>query len=371
ITEHGLAVLLGHYPMRQSGSLVMVPHELLAMQADGATLSHTSFFDAGTFSAGVVDIALDEEEPIFVREHPSGRLLVGVFANDLFALEDEWTNPGKLLVIDPVSGDVGKRVLDMGSGLPCAGAWSVVPLDAGMHSIGLACDGDEGAVILDVSAVGEGSVADAAAAVSGCHADVFVPNRRVRYLAPDGDGGMLLINSTPNYDPSGGGFERYDADCNPLSTTAIDQTYWEVREIVHMQSDAGPRWLMPIGRTTSTRGVHVLGDSGSGVEVCSTLTELEPYWAGGADGVEVHPYALALTRNGDGLAIGAGPVDAAKDMPGYGRVLWVDLDTSVDPCAASPIVNIIDLTASAPAVSADDPSTWRRGPNQVFIQQYG
>jgi hypothetical protein len=248
-----------------------------------------------------------------------------------------------------------------------------VPLDAGMHSIGLACDGDEGAVILDVSAVGEGSVADAAAAVTGCPADIFVPNRRVRYLAPDGEGGILLVNSTPNYDPSGGSLERYDAGCGSTSSAPLDQTYWEVREIVHLQSDAGPRWLMPIGRTTMTRGVHVLSDSGSGVTVCNELTDLDQYWAGGADDVEVHPYALALTHSGDGLAIGAGPVDAVKDMPGYGRVLWVDLDTSADPCdpGSGFIVNVIDLTASAPAVSVDDPATWRRGPNQVFIQQYG
>src|SRR5262245_65948549 len=112
ITDQGLAVLLGHYPMRQLGSLAIMPHELLAMQDDGATLASSAFFDAGTFSAGVVDIALDEQEPIFVRAHPSGRLLVGVFANDLFLTEDMWTNPGKLLVIDPVTGEVGKRVLD-------------------------------------------------------------------------------------------------------------------------------------------------------------------------------------------------------------------------------------------------------------------
>lgn len=372
VTDQGLAVLLGHYPMRQAGSLVLFPHELLAAQAEGSTLASSAFFAGGTFTAGVTDISFGVEEPIFVRAHPSGRLLVGVFDNDLFAPENEWTNPGQLLVVDPVSGEFGTRSLATIDGGSCAGAWSVVPLDPAMDSVGLACDGDEGVVILDVSGVGEGAVADAAAAIDGCFADILLPDRRVRYVAPDGDGGMLLVDSTPNYDPTGGKLWRFDAACAQVGEpSTLDQQYWEVREIVHLPNAAGPRWLMPIGRGTQGRGVHVLRDVGGSTEVCRTLdAELTQYWAGD-DGLEVHPFALATTKRGDGVAIGAGPVDAVKDMPGYGRVLWLDIDTSIDPCDAGAVTSVIDLTASAPAVSPDDPATWRRGPNQIFVQQYG
>lgn len=372
ITDQGLAALLGHYPMRHAGSLVVVPHELLAMVADGATMPSSTFFADGMFSAGVSDIAFGDEEPIFVRKHPSGRLLVGVFANDLFALETDWTNPGKLLVVDPASGEFAARTLDMIDGGSCAGAWSVVPLDAAMDKVGLACDGDEGAVILDVSGVGEGSVADAAAAIDGCLADIPFPSRRVRYVAPDGDGGILVTDNSTNADFVDGHLYHYDADCMPAGEGPIPGPYWEARELVHVPNDAGPRWLLPTGRTTD-RGVHVVKLDGGDPMICAKLDALEPSWVGTPDDVEVHPYALAVTRSGDGLAIGAGPVEPQKDMPGYGRVIWTDLNTSADPCdpASGFIVNIIDLTASAPAVSPDDPATWRRGPNQVFIQQYG
>lgn len=372
VTDQGLAALLGHYPMRHAGSLVVVPHELLAMVADGSTMSSSSFFAGGTFSAGVTDIAFGDEEPIFVRAHPSGRLLVGVFANDLFALETEWTNPGKLLVVDPATGEFAARTFDMIDGGSCEGAWSVVPLDASMNKVGLACDGNEGAVILDVSGVGDGSVADAAAAIDGCLADIPFPDRRVRYVAPDGEGGILVTDNSPIADFVDGHLYHYDADCKPLGDGPIPGPLWEAREIVRVPNDAGARWLLPTGRTPG-RGVHVVQLDGDDPAICNKLDALEPSWVGTPDDIEVHPYALAVTRSGDGLAIGAGPVEPLKDMPGYGRVLWVDLDTSADPCdpGSGFIVNVIDLTASAPAVSVDDPSTWRRGPNQVFIQQYG
>jgi hypothetical protein len=369
LDERGLTVLVGHYPMRDSGSLLLLPHELLAMQAPGATLLASQYFDAGTFSAGVTEIALLEEEPIFVRTHPSGRLLIGVFDNDLFALETEWTNPGKLLVVDPTSGEVGARTFDaIGSG-SCAGAWSVVALDDDMDAIALACDGDEGAVVLDVSAVGEGTVADAAAAIDGCVADVPFPDKRVRYLAPDGAGGFLLAENSQLADFQDGRLWRFDGACQQLGATGvIPGPFWEVREIVHLPHADGARWLLPTGRTAD-RGVHVVRDGDAGPEICAKLDDFEPYWADDAGG-ELHPYALALDRDARGLAIGAGPAEALSDGPGYGRVLWAELDPATDPCASSPVTTVIDLTASAPAVAAADPSTWRRAPNVVLVKQY-
>lgn len=369
LDERGLVALVGHYPMRDSGSLLLIPHELLAMQAVGTTLLASQYFDAGTFSAGVTEIALGEEEPIFVRTHPSGRLLIGVFDNDLFALETEWTNPGKLLVVDPTSGEVGTRTFDaIGSG-SCAGAWSVVPLDENMDAIALACDGDEGAVVLDVSAVGQGTVADAAAAIDGCVAEVPFPDKRVRYLAADGTGGFLLAENSQLADFQDGRLWRFDGECQQLGATGvIPGPFWEVREIVHVPHADGPRWLLPTGRTAD-RGVHVVRDGDAGPEICAKLDDFESYWADDAGG-ELHPYALALDGDARGLAIGAGPAEAPSDGPGYGRVLWAELDAAVDPCTSSPVTTVVDLTASAPAVTADDPATWRRAPNVVLVKQY-
>lgn len=369
IDDAGLSVLVGHFPQRDHGSLLRLPHAFLAAQAPGSTVPTSAVFDAGAFVAPVTGIDLGAEEPIFMLAHPSGRQLVGVFANDLFALESEWTNPGELLVVDPATGEVGRRSLaSVGMGA-CAGAWSVVPLDDAMDRVAMACDGDDGAVVLDVSSVGAGTVAEGAASIDGCAADTLFPDKRVRYLAPDGLGGFLLAENEVNATFMPGRLWRFDGECNQLGTAGeIPGELWEARQIVPLPSDIGARWLMATGRTPG-RGVHVVRDGETGAEICATLDDLDPWWTG-TDGSDVHPYAMALDRTGTGLAIGAGPPEAADDAPGYGRVLWVELGGG-DPCAASPVQSAIDLTDAAPAVAPDDPATWRRGPNVVLVKDYG
>lgn len=370
LDERGLTVLVGHYPMRDSGSLLLFPHELLGAQDAGTMLASSAYFADGTFSAGVVELALGQEEPIFVRVHPSGRLLIGVFDNDLFALETDWTAPGKLLVVDPLTAEIGVRTFDMVGSGTCAGAWSVVALDDQLDAIALACDGDEGAVVLDTSGVGNGTIAEAAAAIEGCVAEVPFPDKRVRYLARDGEGGFLLAENSPIADFQDGRLWRFDGACQQLgSPGTIPGPLWEVREIVYLPGHDGARWLLPTGRTAD-RGVHVVRDGDAGAEICAKLDDLEPWWTAD-DGSELSPFAMALDREGRGLAIGAGPAEAATDMAGYGRVLWVELDPSVDPCTASPVTSVVDLTAAGPAVDASNPSTWRRAPNAVLIKQYG
>jgi len=370
VSEAGLSLLLGHYPARNSGSLVVFPHEFLAGQEQGTTIPQSSFFAGGTFTAPVTDILLGEEEPIFAVQHPSGRILVGAFENDLFAPETEWTNPGQLVVVDPATGEVGRKVLDpLGTG-GCQGAWSIVALDDAVDTVALSCDGNDGAVVLDVSGIGQGSVADATAAVDGCFADVLFPDKRVRSIAPDGEGGFLLVEHSTLADLQDGRFYRFDGECNPIGAmTTFSGALFEIRQSVLFSTDAGPRWLLASGLLPE-HGVHVVRDSGAGPEVCGRLADLDASWTGD-DGGEIHPYALALDRGHTGLAIGAGPPEALDDMAGYGRVLWAELDPSVDPCEASPVVSVTDLTASAPAVDAGDPATWRRGPNVVHIVQYG
>jgi hypothetical protein len=373
VDSGGLSVLVGHYPARDHGSLLRFPHEMLAAQTVGTTVPVSTFFDGAAFVAPVSAIDMAAEEAIFMLTHPSGRQLVGVFANDLFALETEWTNPGELLVVDPATGEVGRRSLaDIGVG--CPGAWSLVPLDDAMDTVALACDGNDGAVVLDVSGVGQGSVADAAAAIGGCYADVFFPNNRVRQLAPDGLGGFLLAENEPNATLESGRLWRFEGlagDCEMLGTTPgdIPGELFEVRQIVPVPSDDGARWLMATGLIAPGRGVHVVRDGAEGAEICAKLDELDTWWTA-TDGSDVHPYAMAIDRAGTGLAIGAGPPQPADTEPGYGRVLWVELGSG-DPCEASPVQNVIDLSAEAPAVSPDDPSTWSRGPNVVVIKEYG
>ncbi|MFO0634234.1 MAG: hypothetical protein U0168_15410 [Nannocystaceae bacterium] len=369
IDEGGLSILLGHYPARHAGSLLHFPHAFLASQPDTGTIPASAFFAGGSFVAPVQGIALDEEEPIFVVTHPSGRLIVGVFDNDLFQLESAWTNPGQLAIVEPATGAVAKRALTDLGGMGCAGAWSLVWLDDAHTRLGVGCDGDEGAALLDVSALGEGTVEQAAASIDGCIANVPFSDKRVRYLAPDGAGGIVIAESTPQATGEDGRLYRFDADCGALGAPGtIDAQYWEAREIVRLPHEDGNRWLLATGRTEGH--VHVVRDGMAGAEICSTLDELDPFWTGD-DGQPVHPFALALARDGRGLAIGAGPIDPPDDMPGSGRVLWLELDASVDPCEASPITDAVDLSAAAPAVTADDPSSWRRGPNVVFVQQYG
>lgn len=365
----GLHTLVGHYPMRQAGSLVTLPHALFAGLEPGTRAPTSTIFDGTAFTDGVVYTPLMEQEPIFVVRHRSGRLLVGVFANDLFALETEWTNPGALLVIDPADpASFGVRSLaTVGQG-SCAGAWSVVWLDDG-DTVALGCDGDEGVAVLDVSGVGEGSPADAAAAIDGCLADIPFADKRVRYVAPDGAGGLLVAEGSPVFSQDDGRLWRFDGACKAIGAFgSFPGEFFEIRQIVRWPTTGEPRWFMPSGRAPS-RGIHVVRDGAAGPEVCATLDDLDTWWTTD-DGGDAHPYALALDRAGTGMAVGAGPPEAPDDMPADSRVLWLELDPSVDPCTGSPVTSAVDLAAMAPAVDAADPDTWRRGPNVVLVHEY-
>ncbi len=374
LDKHGLAVLVGHYPARDLGSIVVFPHDMLATYDAGTTIAKTEFFTGDAFTTAVRAGELGEEEPIFVLRHPSGRLLVAAFENDLLmAPETEWTNPGKLLVIDPAEpSTVGKRTLDdlddssMGS---CAGAWSIVALDEAMDTVALSCDGNDGAAVLDVSGIGRGSVEDAAAAVTGCVADTLVPDKKVRSIAPDGSGGFLLVEHPQVADGSDGKFFRFGSDCALLGQTPFDGlALFEVRDVVRLSNDAGPHWLLASGLTPG-RGVHVVRDGETGTEVCSRL-ELDE-WLTGTDGTVLDPYALTLDRAHTGLAVGLVARESQTAAPAAGRVLWIELDSTVDPCTASPVITVTDLAESGPAVDPAEPSTWRRGPNVVLVKEYG
>ncbi len=365
----GLHTLVGHYPMRDAGSLLTLPHEFFAALEPGTRAPTSAIFDGNAFTGGAVYTPLMEQEPIFVARHASGRLLVGAFANDLFAAESAWTTPGVLLVIDPADPtNFGVRSLaSVGQG-SCTGAWGVVWLDDG-DTVALSCDGDEGVAVLDVSGVGSGTPAEAAAAVDGCVADIPFVDKRTRYVAPDGAGGFLVAEGTPVFSPDDGRLWRFDGECAQKGDFgAFPGNLFEIREIVATTHEGSPRWFMPSGRSPA-RGIHVVRDGATGPEICAVLDDLDMWWTTNG-GAEAHPYALALDRAGRGMTIGAGPPEASDDMPADGRVLWLELDDSVDPCTGSPVTSMVDLADAAPAVDPADPGTWRRGANVVLIHEY-
>lgn len=367
LDDAGLAVLVGHYPTRDLGTAVIFGHDVLGAAQPGSTIPRSSFFADGEFT-GVTAVPLAASEAIFGLPHPSGRQLIGVFANDLFDAESAWTSPGELLVLDPTTGAIGRRSLaQVGEG-GCAGAWGLVALDDAVSRVALACDGDEGAVILDTSGVGEGTVEQAAAAIDGCTANIQFVDKRVRQIAPDGEGGILVAENTPLATLEDGRLWRFDDACQPMGAPGtVPGALWEVRQMVKLPGDGPAHWLMASG-LTAARGIHVVRDDPSGPQICATLDGLEPWWTA-TDGNDVHPYALALDRAGTHLAVGVAPPEASSTAPGHGRVLWVELAAG-DPCTAG-VGDVVDLVDAAPAVDGSDPATWRRAPQVVLVREYG
>ena len=110
--------------------------------------------------------------------------------------------------------------------------------------------------------------------------------------------------------------------------------------------------------------------SGGEIEVCGSLSAFDEHW----DTIDgpIEPFALAITSDGTGLAVGAGPFQAPLSGPGYGKVLWGELSGASDPCTMT--ASVTDLTAGgdgAPAVDPADPLTYRRAPNVVEVVELG
>jgi len=374
VANGALYVMLGHYPTRTAGSLLSFPLSMFASALPGTTLGKDTYFASGEFIAPVSGVALGELEPIFVLAHPSGRLLVAVLNNDLLLSEDQWTNPGKLLVVDPHTPDiVGTFELTGLDNVGCTAAWGIVALDEHIHSIALACDGGDDIAVLDVSGVGEGTPSAAAASLTGCIADLPFPDKRVRFFAPDGSGGVLAVEA-PGV-PLGTENTRlwwFDGGCEQVDFGEIGaDVLADVRTVVHVRGDAttpSRHWLLASDGPPAIQVVVAGNDAAPAL--CGKLEGLDVYWTGD-DGEPIAPYALALTSARDGLAIGAGPREAIADAPGYGRVLFGDVMESSDPCGESSdvLVRVVDLTDAAGSVEANDPGTWRRAPNVLAIHE--
>jgi hypothetical protein len=350
-----LHVLVGHYPTREFGSLLSFPPATLAEYAPGTTVASGDWFAGGTTtSLGVRLEPLERTEPLSLLVHPgSGELLIATFANDLTVPEVAWTAASELLALQPGS---SPAAVDVG----CAGAWSIVALDEDADSVALACDGDEAVAIVETSPL-----------ASRCVADIPFADKRVRYLAPDGLGGVLvgehpaIISATED-----ARVWWFDGDCSLRGFTVLDgPTSWELRELIPIPSVADPRWLLARA-DGDERGVLILaGDPDEGtVAPCGRIDALDQAdaWTAAGGVSPLRPHALALTPDGSGLAVGVGPAAYDNAGPGYGSVWWVALDAAEDACDRA-AVEVVELSASAPAVDPMLPQTWRRAPDVIEL----
>lgn len=382
-----LHVLTGHYPTRDAGSLVAFPLSFFEGYVAGSTVPVGDYFMGDQFTGGVLGRSLGEREAIFMHRHASGRLLVAVFNNDLFATEDTWTLPGKLLVLDPTdpAGELGTLTLDgIGDG-GCNGASQIVDLGGDGSVLAVACDGNEKVAVLDGSDVGDGSVADAAASLGTgvlCSIPGAVSNRRVRYLAPDGNGGFVVAEGPTPLDLQGAAsLWHMAADCSTLGNVQLSDMGspgdWQLGELVRLPAST-PTFLVAAGSSlgpeNGQRGVFVAHTGSGSLEACqSPIGGFEAAWDDG-QGEVIEPVALAVTRDGAHVAVGAGPRPLITETAGvgYGKVLWAAL-AGADPCSLT--ANVIDLTdgdpGHAPAPDPTDASTFRRGPNVLVLQEIG
>jgi hypothetical protein len=361
-----LHVLVGHYPDREVGSLLSFPAASLIDYEAGAWVDVDDWFSAGEVSGlGVRMTSLGRTEPLSMLLHPgTGELLISVFANDLQVPDEMWAMPSELLAVAPgsTSGAADIRVAEPG----CVGAWSIAALDADADFVALACDGDERVVMFDTSPLDAGAVPSPT-----CVAQIPFMNKRVRYLAADGLGGVV-IGEHPQIVSSSEDARLwwFDGDCQLRGFSLLEgDSSWIVRALTLVPGAAQPRWLLARA-DGDLRGVVVLaGDSGAGtITQCGRLDGLDQAgaWtaAGGAE--PLRPHALALDSEGTGLAIAAGPANYENAGPGYGSVWWTQLEFDDDPCDAI-AVDPIELSAAAPAVDPQVPQTWSRAPDVLHL----
>lgn len=357
-----LHVLVGHYPDRTVGSLLSFPAAGLSDVEPGAIVPLSDWFVAGEATGlGVRMTALERTEPLSMLVHPSGALLIAVFANDLMLPDAMWQAPSELLALELSADEPDLRVAMPG----CAGAWNITALDEDVDAVALACDGDERVAILDTSALAEGGEPS-----MRCLGEIPFMDKRVRYLAPDGLGGVVVSEHPPivssNEDAR---LWWFDGECQVRGFSTFEGPLsWVLRELVRVPVDA-PRWLLAQAEGEVGNVVVLAGDPSTGdITECGRLDGLADAGVWTADGgtEPLRPHALALSSDGRGLAIGAGPANYGSAEPGYGSVWWTTLDYADDPCDAV-VLDPIELTASAPAVDPQLPQTWRRAPDVVAL----
>lgn len=359
----GLHVVTGHYPSRERGALLSFPSAFFDGR-DTSLIPVDEFF-TGAFNNGVIETRFEELEPIFALDQAvSGKLLISVFANDLFAGEDTWTSPGKLAIVDANSpDDFALATLDGLENGDCLGASQLVFLQD-QQTAAVACDGNEGVAFLDLGDL-SGSTSDVASGISGTYCDLpFQNDRRARYLAHDGNGGVLIgVGPTP-LNATASQIFSVSSDCS-LSPIEVADSDGQLGEFVPFGTG---HWLLAQGALApdGARGVQVINSGG----VCNTLPGLDAEWE--TDGEILSPYALAVAPDGEHMLIGAAPTQTGNAANAiFGKVLWVTLSGASDPCTMT--ASATDLTDGganhAPAPLAADTTTWRRSPSVVVLTE--
>jgi hypothetical protein len=365
LTDSDLLVAIGHYPDTDSGSLLRFPRAAFAEQGPGEVFATDRYFNFGVFSGGVEALAHERQEGIFLLPHPSGRVLIGVFANNLQVTQ--WTAPSELLIVDPLDLAAGVASVDLGvMPKPCVGAWALQALDPAVSKVALACDGSESVAVLSLpDDFGTAPLAEAAQGVTGCGLNLGGDGWSTQFVSGDGAGGFLAVQSQLVEPPR---LWHVSADCGPSGVPSSDvpealQQVRLLRQPVLLRPAAGPTaplWLVAAGPTDN--GVVIVRGGGSPT-MCGALTGLEALAADNS------PWALALDGDRTHLAIGAGPASNPQLAAGRGQVLWATLDPSgFDSCQVH-ASEAVDLGAGL--FAASDPDTWMRAPNVVVVAELG
>lgn len=360
LTPTDLVVAIGHYPDTDRGSLLKFPRTAFDALSPGATFSADQYYAGGKFSAGVEALLHEREEGIFYLPHPSGRMLIGVFANSLKSAD--FSTPSEVLVVDP--GDLKVDTIgsfELGSiDPPCRGGWRLEALDPQVDNIAVACDGSESVAVLHLPQdLGATTPTAAAAAITACGLNLGgVGQWTTQFVVGDGSGGLLAFQSQLSMAPRAW---HVSGACAPLGLPSMDvapavSQVRLLREAVRLPS--ADLWLIAAGPPSS--GV-VIARGGATPELCGMMTGLELIDDGNA------PFALSLDAGGAHLAIGAGPPANPELSEGRGQVLWVTLDTSKSANCEIAATSVLDLNAGL--FEQASPETWVRAPNVILVSE--
>jgi len=363
LTDTALVVTVGHYPDTDQGSLLRFPRTAFAGLPAGGSFATTDYFNNATFSAGVEALSHGRREGIFMLAHPAGRLLVGVFANNLQT--SQWTTPSEVLVVDPSDFSAAPASFDLGAlDVPCIGAWQLTPLNADMSRIAVACDGSETVAILALPAdFATTPIADAVANIAGCGFKLGGGEAwTTQFVAPDGAGGMLAIQTQLAESPR---LWQLSGECAPTSLPTKDvlpelQQVRLLRQPVLLRPAGASEPLWLVASALPDPGV-VIVRGGASASMCGKLGGLGLLASAHA------PWALALDATGEHLAIGAGVPNNPELSEGKGQVLWSTLDRSKEADCEVTASAVVDLNAGRYKVS--EPETWVRAPNVLVLAE--
>lgn len=362
LTATDLYVAIGHYPDTDRGSLLRFPRTTFDALAPGATFGADQYYAGGKFSAGVEALLHEREEGIFYLPHPSGRLLIGVFANSLKSAD--FSTPSEVLVVDP--GDLSVDAIgsfDLGSiDPPCRGGWRLEALDPQVDNVAVACDGSESIAILHLPEdLGAATPIAAAGAITACGLNLGGAGQwTTQFVVADGTGGLLAFQSQLSATPRAW---HVSGTCAPLGKPTMDVApavaqVRLLREAVRLPG--ADVWLIAAGPPST--GV-VIARGGGTPELCGMVTGLELIDDGNA------AFALAVDAAGTHLAIGAGPPANPELAEGRGQVLWATLDASKSAMCEIAASSVLDLNAGL--FQQASPDTWVRAPNVIVVSEIG